>query len=162
MSSDLKTPPRTRLGARLLNLGGRAPKASIWPRLQAWVYRASGGRLGGTFFGGGRIMVLETVGRKSGQLRRTPVMRVECDGALVVIPANGGNDRTPAWWLNLRAAGEGWVIYRGRRTRVVPRVAEGDERARLWELFCAAYPLGADYPKFTARRLPVVVLEPVA
>jgi deazaflavin-dependent oxidoreductase (nitroreductase family) len=104
-------------------------------------------------------MVLETVGRRTGQRRFTPVMRVEAEDGFLVIPANGGSDRIPAWWLNLEAAGEGWLIFRGARTRVTPRVAEGAERIQLWDRFVSAYPLGANYPQFTSRRLPIVVLQ---
>jgi deazaflavin-dependent oxidoreductase (nitroreductase family) len=76
------------------------------------------------------------------------------------VPSNAGSDRTPAWWLNLRDAGEGWVVYRGKRRRVRPRVTEGAERERLWKRFTEVYPGLDDYATYTDREWPVVLLEP--
>jgi deazaflavin-dependent oxidoreductase (nitroreductase family) len=71
-----------------------------------------------------------------------------------------GGPRVPAWWLNLEAAGHGVVSIRGERRRVRPRVATGEERLELWRRFARMYPALDDYPRFTERELPVVVLEP--
>jgi deazaflavin-dependent oxidoreductase (nitroreductase family) len=81
---------------------------------------------------------------------------------MVVIPSNGGSDRTPAWWLNLRASGEGWVIDGRRRFKVRPRVAEGDEREDLWRRFVEFNPLSEQYQSLARRQPPIVVLEEVA
>ena len=146
--------------SRLLNLGGRLPLASHWSRFHAAAYRLTGGRFIPKWFGG-PVMVIETVGRKSGRVRRAPVIRVEHGDDLLVIPANAGNHRPPAWWLNLRAAGEACVIHKGRRQRVRARVAKGEERSRLWSHYAETYPGVDDYTGYTKRELPVVVLEPV-
>jgi deazaflavin-dependent oxidoreductase (nitroreductase family) len=145
--------------SRWLNLGTRSGLSTWWTRVHAELYRRSGGRVLSRWFGG-PVMVLETVGRRSGQLRRTPVIRVEHDDGFIVVPSNAGSDRTPAWWLNLQAAGEGWVVHGRRRRRVRPRVAEGTEREELWRRFAAVYPGVDDYRGFTDREWPVVVLEP--
>ncbi len=146
--------------SRLLNVGAKSPLATPWTRLHAELYRRTGGRLLARWFGG-PVMVLEVVGRRSGELRRVPVMRVQHGDRYVVIPSNAGSDKTPAWWLNLRAAGEGWVVHGRRRVRVRPRVTEGAERAEMWERFAEVYPGIDDYTTFTDREWPVVVLEPV-
>jgi len=148
-----------RPSSRLLNLGARSPLASLWTRAHAALYRRTGGRVLGRWFGG-PVLVLEVVGRKSGRVRRTPLVRVEDGENLVVIPANAGSDKMPAWWLNLRDAGEGWAIRGRRRDRVRPRVTEGAERERLLRLFVSVYPAMEDYAAFTNRDWPVVVLEP--
>ncbi len=145
--------------ARLLNFGSKSPLATAWTRLHAALYRRSRGRLLGRWFGG-PVMVLEVRGRKSGQLRQTPVIRVEDGERLIVIPSNAGSDKTPAWWLNLRDTGECWVVRDGRRRRFVPRVTEGAERDAMRERFAAVYPGIRDYETFTDRDWPVVVLEP--
>jgi F420H(2)-dependent quinone reductase len=80
---------------------------------------------------------------------------------LVVMAANAGAPRAPAWYLNLRAAGEAVVVRAGERTCVRPRVAEGAERARLWNQFARVYPPVDEYRRLTARELPLIVLEPL-
>lgn len=125
----------------------------------ARVLRASGGRRMSRWFGA-PVLVLETVGRRTGEPRATPVLYLRDPAGLVVVAANGGADRVPAWWHNLRAAGQARVLVGGERREVVPRVAEGEERQRLWRAFAAMYPSLNDYLALTDRELPVVVLEP--
>lgn len=134
--------------------------ARLSSRLHARIYKASRGRLGARWFGA-PVMALETVGRKSGKPRSTPVLCLPEGDGFVVVAANAGSDRTPAWWLNLRAAGEGVAVVRGVRHSVRPRVAEGGERERLWRAFVQMYPQAEDYTRFTEREFPVVVLEKV-
>lgn len=88
-----------------------------------------------------------------------PILYARLDGTPVVTAANAGAERHPAWWLNLRAAGEATMDIRGRRSLVVPRELEGEERERAWSALVTAYPAAEHYPSFTARRLPVVALE---
>lgn len=128
-------------------------------RRHAAVLRASDGRRMGRWFGA-PVLVLETTGRRSGERRSTPLIYLEDEAGLVVIAANGGADRVPSWWLNLRAAGRAAVRVGGERRDVMPREAHGSERDRLWRAFAAMYPSLDDYPAMTDRRLPVVVLEP--
>jgi F420H(2)-dependent quinone reductase len=80
--------------------------------------------------------------------------------ALIVLAANAGADRTPAWWLNLREAGAGQVVVGRRRMRVRPRLLAGPERDRLWRAFVEMYPLAEHYTRFTDRKLPLIALEP--
>ena len=155
------------LSRRLAALGGRLSNSTAATRraqrrlggLHARLYRRSGGRLGRRYFGA-PVMVLETVGRRSGTPRSTPVIYLADGHGLVVVPANGGADREPAWWLNLRAAGSAVAVIGGERRRVRPRIAHGEERERLWRRFASMYPAVDDYGGFTDRELPVVVLEP--
>jgi deazaflavin-dependent oxidoreductase (nitroreductase family) len=128
-------------------------------RLHARLYRISGGRLGSHWFARAPVMVLETVGRRSGQRRATPVLYLRDGDALVVLAANAGADRTPAWWLNLRDAGVGEVVVGRRRMRVRPRLLAGAERDRLWRAFVEMYPQAEHYAQFTDRALPLIALE---
>jgi deazaflavin-dependent oxidoreductase (nitroreductase family) len=130
-------------------------------RLHARLYRLSGGRVLPRWFAGAPVMVLETVGRRSGQKRTTPVLYLRDGDALVVLAANAGADRTPAWWLNLWHAGEADAIIGAARTRVRPHVLAGAERDRLWRAFVEMYPQAEHYERFTDRMLPLIVLEPV-
>jgi len=125
------------------------------------LYRVSGGRLGRKLQGV-PILLLDHVGRKSGKRRTTPLMYLDDGEDVVIVGSRGGSDHTPAWWLNLRDAGEGEVQVGGERRRVRPRLAEGEERARLWPRLVALYPNYDLYRTRTEREIPVIVLEPTA
>jgi F420H(2)-dependent quinone reductase len=129
-------------------------------RLHARLYRVSGGRFLPRWFAGAPVMVLETLGRRSGQKRATPVLYLRDGDALVVLAANAGADRTPAWWLNLLEAGTGEVIVGRHRMRVRPRLLAGAERDRVWRAFVDMYPQAEHYTRFTDRELPLIALEP--
>jgi deazaflavin-dependent oxidoreductase (nitroreductase family) len=129
-------------------------------RLHARLYRLSGGRFLPRWFAGAPVMVLETVGRRSGRKRATPVLYLRDGDALVVLAANAGADRTPAWWLNLREAGAGDVLVGRHRMRVRPRLLAGAERDRVWQAFIAMYPQAEYYTRFTDREFPLIALEP--
>jgi F420H(2)-dependent quinone reductase len=146
--------------ARLTHGGARWRRSSAaWSRLHARLFRLSGGRLLPRWFGA-PVVVLETVGRRSGKPRATPVIRAKLDSSYVVMPSNAGSDRTPAWWLNLEAAGEATVIDGRQRVRVRPRILGGNERKRGWEALLAAYPAAQEYLRFTDRKMPLVALDP--
>ena len=129
-------------------------------RLHARLYRASGGRVLPRWFAGAPVLILETIGRRSGHKRATPVLYLRDGNAFIVLAANAGADRTPAWWLNLRAAGVGEVVVGPRRMRVRPRLLSGTERDRLWRAFVDMYPQAEHYTRFTDRELPLIALEP--
>lgn len=129
-------------------------------RMHAWVYRITGGRVGRRWFARAPVLVLETVGRRSGEKRYTPVLFLRDGDALVVMAANAGASRTPAWWLNLRHAGRGVVHIGSDRRPVRPREVGGAERDRLWAAFVEMYPQAAHYRRFTDRDLPLIALEP--
>jgi F420H(2)-dependent quinone reductase len=143
---------------RITNSGAKLPLATLWTRLHARLYRRTGGRFLPRWFGG-PVMVLETVGRKTGRARATPLIYLRDGDALVVLAANAGSHKTPAWWLNLEAAGSGEVVMGRRRWRVRSRLADPQERERLWPRLVKLYPPNEDYVGFTERELPVVILE---
>ena len=148
--------------ARLQNLGGRIPYfGSAVPRLHARLYKRLGGRFVGRWFGG-PVAVLETTGRKSGQTRATPVIHAWDGDDIVVVPANAGNARVPAWWLNLQADPRAVVVIGGERRRVRARETFGEERERRRRVYKRVYPKVDDYVALTGRDFPVVVLEPDA
>ena len=141
-------------------MASTGPIGRLGSRLHSLLYTASGGRLGGRWFGA-PVMALETVGRRTGKPHSTAVLCIRDGDDFVVVPSNAGAARVPAWWLNLEAAGEGTAVVRGERIRVRPRVAQGEERDRLWNLFVARYPQAQEYTRFTDRDFPVVVLKRV-
>ena len=123
------------------------------------VFRLTRGRLMKRWFGS-PVLVIETLGRRTGRRRRTTVTYCPAEGGYVVAPINAGSDRTPAWWLNLREARNATILVGGRRLDVRAREAAGDERERLWEAYARQAPILRDFRDFTDRDVPVVVLEP--
>ena len=142
---------------RLARLG---PVARLFTRLHAVAYRASGGRFMPRWAEGMPVMALTTTGRKSGRPRSTPVIYVEDGEALVVMPSNAGNDRTPSWWLNLQANPDAEVQIGRRQRRVRARRATPEEAERLWPRMREKYSGFEAYQGFTEREQPIVLLEP--
>lgn len=127
--------------------------------LHRFVYRASGGRLGQRL-GRRDMLLLTSVGRRSGRERTVPLLYVGDGERLVVVASNAGDERAPAWWRNLQVHPEARVQV-GTRTRAVrARRASVEEAARLWPLLEASYASYAAYRRRTRREIPVVLLEP--
>jgi deazaflavin-dependent oxidoreductase (nitroreductase family) len=128
-------------------------------RVHRFLLRISGGRVGRRV-GGMDVLELTTVGRRTGEPRTVALYTVEDGGRAVDAASHVGAARHPVWWLTLRSNPAAVVRRHGRRTSVRARVAEGDERQRLWAALVAANPDYAEYAERTTRRIPVVVLEP--
>lgn len=126
------------------------------------IYRATGGRVGGRL-AGLPVLLLETIGRKSGLRRENALTYLphpfpDGDG-FVVIASVLGEPRHPSWYLNLRADPKVAVAVGRDRIAVVARDAEGEERAAIWDDLIEQSPDYARYRSRTERRIPVVVLE---
>jgi len=106
-------------------------------------------------------LILTTRGRRSGQPQSLPLIFGEYGKDYVIIASKGGAPAHPAWYLNLVAHPEVGLQIREKRLRARARVAEGEERARLWKSMNAIYPPYDRYQQRTAREIPVVVLEPL-
>jgi deazaflavin-dependent oxidoreductase (nitroreductase family) len=128
-------------------------------KLNVPVYRATRGRLFGRI-GRAPVLLLTTTGRRSGKVRTAPVLYLADGERLVVIGSNAGNERPPAWALNLRANPEAEVQVRGTRRKVRARLAEGDERDELWRRMNEQYAGFDHYRARTGRDIDLVVLEP--
>ena len=130
-------------------------------KLNVPLYRLSGGRIGGKV-GKAPVLLLTTTGRKSGQERTAPIVYLADDERMVLIDTNAGNERLPAWSLNLSAKPEAEVELRRKRQKVQARVAEGEERATLWSKHIDQF-AGFDFYITKLDRTPSVwVLEPIA
>lgn len=130
----------------------------IWS-LHRFLYRASGGRIGGRVVGL-PVLMLTTTGRKSGAPRTSVLTYLPKGRAAVVFASNAGEPRHPAWWLNLVADPRATVQIGREVVPMIAREADGEERTRLWDEIVRAYDGYAEYEKRTTRRIPVVVLEP--
>lgn len=130
----------------------------ITTRIHAFLYRLSGGLLGGAVIGL-RILLLTSQGRKTGSRRTTPLGYFMDGDDYVIIASNSGQDRHPGWYLNLQAHPEA-SIQVGRQTiRVNAETAGPADRGRLWTLLLQKAPGYRFYERRTRREIPVVVLH---
>lgn len=140
--------------------GEYEPSTSDWARENAEQYMASGGTEG-TELNGRPVVLLTTVGAKSGKLRKTPLMRVENNGEYAVVASLGGAPKHPVWYHNVKKNPR-VELQDGPVTRDYDaREVFGEEKAEWWERAVEAYPDYADYQKKTDREIPVFVLTPV-
>lgn len=128
-------------------------------RLHTAIFRLTGGAIGGRMVNND-MLLLTTVGRRTGRAHTVPLLYLEDGRRLVVIASWGGRDDDPDWHRNLLANPSVTVRVKGRERRVIARVADGRERAEWWPRIMAAYDGYATYQARTARVIPVVFLEP--
>jgi deazaflavin-dependent oxidoreductase (nitroreductase family) len=121
-------------------------------------FRANAGKVGGPFEGA-PMLLLHTIGAKTGKERVHPLVYQADGDDLVVFASNGGADRDPTWFANLTAHPDTSIELGADVVPVRARVAGGDERERLWSRQKELMPGFADYETKTARQIPVVVLE---
>jgi len=131
----------------------------IFIGLNVWVYRLSGGRVMGRM-GAAPILLLTTIGRKSGKRRTVPLLYIEDGGRFVIVASYAGAPRHPVWFLNLEAHPQVELQVRSRRFPGTARRASAEEKAQLWPRLVAIYPAYADYQKRTTRDIPVVIVSP--
>jgi deazaflavin-dependent oxidoreductase (nitroreductase family) len=138
--------------------GEYEPSTSEWARRQAELFEASGGSEG-NLLQGRPIILLTSVGARSGRLRKTPLMRVEHDGAYAVVASLGGAPRHPVWYFNLVKQPHVELQDGAVKRDYLAREVTGEEKAAWWERAVAAWPAYADYQRKTEREIPVFVLE---
>ena len=140
--------------------GEYAPSTSDWARKQAELYESTDGAKGNTIMGR-PIIVLHTLGAKSGKIRKTPLMRVEHDGEYLVVASAGGAPNNPDWYHNIVDAPLVELQDGAVRKDYTPRELDGDERALWWDRAVEAYPPYAEYQTKTDRLIPIFLLTPV-
>lgn len=138
------------------------PEATDWNSKIIEEFRATGGKVGGQFEGA-PLLLLHTVGAKTGQERVNPVMYLPLgDGRVAVFASKAGAPTNPDWYHNLLANPHVRAEIGTETAGFTARVAEGGERERIWTEQKSAWPGFADYETKTARQIPVVILEPAS
>ncbi len=135
------------------------PSPSKWVRDQVETIESSGGTEG-TTMRGMPVIIVYTVGAKSGKLRKVPLMRVEHDGAYAAVASLGGAPKHPVWYYNVKADPKVEVRDGESVFQLTAREVTGDEKALWWDRAVAAFADYADYQKKTDRVIPLFVLEP--
>ena len=144
-------------------MGEYVPSPSAWVAEQVELYESSGGKKGTTLMDTGLpVIIVTNRGRKTGAIRKTPLMRVADGKNYVLVASQGGAPKNPFWYYNLKADPNVEIrdeaeVYQMR----VREVVDADERTRLWKLAVQAYPPYQDYQEKTDRVIPVLVAEPV-
>jgi deazaflavin-dependent oxidoreductase (nitroreductase family) len=121
--------------------------------------RRTGGRFAGRLLGAD-VLVLRTIGRRSGQPRDAPMFFVPHGDGFAVVASNAASTRTPAWWFNLQDHPDVDALVRGHTYPVRARAATEQEVAELWPQLVELYSGYEHYKSIAKRELPVVVLEP--
>jgi deazaflavin-dependent oxidoreductase (nitroreductase family) len=142
--------------------GEYEPSPAQWVRDQVELYESSGGKEGNTLRETGLpVIVVTTVGVKSGKIRKIPLMRVEHDGQYALVASKGGAPAHPVWYYNLKDNKGPIEIQDGPAPAEFDvREVSGDERATWWERAVAAFPPYAEYQAKTDRQIPVFVASP--
>lgn len=139
--------------------GDYAPSTAEWARKQAEEYEATEGAEAADLKGR-PIIVLTSVGAKTGKLRKTALMRVEHDGVYAVVASKGGAPQHPVWYWNLKKNPRVELQDGAVKKDYIAREVSGDERAAWWERAVATWPDYQVYTTRTDRVIPVFVLEP--
>ncbi|MCW2792972.1 MAG: hypothetical protein JWO76_2070 [Nocardioides sp.] len=140
--------------------GTYVPSKTEWVRDNVAEYEATNGEKGYEL-NGFPVVVITSVGAKSGNLRKNPVMRVERDGTYVAIASKGGADEHPEWYHNFVANPEVELQDKAEKHTYRARRVEGEERADWWQYAVETWPTYGEYQKKTEREIPVFVLERV-
>ena len=140
--------------------GEYEPSTSEWARKQAELFEATDGQEANTLRGR-PIIVLTSVGAKSGKLRKNALMRVEHDGDYAVVASKGGDPKPPVWYYNLKANPHVELQDGAVKKDYTARELSGDERSLWWDRAVQTWPDYANYQTKTDRQIQVFVLEPM-
>ncbi|WP_101832410.1 nitroreductase family deazaflavin-dependent oxidoreductase [Frankia canadensis] len=139
--------------------GEYEPSPAEWARKQVEEFESSGGTQGTTLHGR-PVIILTTRGAKSGKIRKSPLMRVEHEGAYAIVASLGGAPKHPVWYHNVVADPRVELQDGPVRKDYLAREVTGEEKALWWSRAVTAYPDYDDYQRKTDRQIPVFVLEP--
>jgi deazaflavin-dependent oxidoreductase (nitroreductase family) len=138
--------------------GEYEPSTAAWARNQTELYEATNGEKGGDLRGR-PVIVLTSVGAKTGKLRKTALMRVEHEGVYAVVASLGGAPKNPVWYYNLKKNLHVELQDGATKRDYTAREVTGDEKALWWQRAIQTWPDYANYQAKTDRQIPVFVLE---
>jgi F420H(2)-dependent quinone reductase len=131
----------------------------IFSSVHVFLYKLTGGKIGGKMWGA-PVLLLTTIGRKTGRKRTTPVLYLKDGNRIALVASNGGRDRDPSWWNNLRHNPLAEVQIKRENWTARAEKASSFEKPRLWSMLTKMYPSYDEYQRKTKREIPVVVLTP--
>jgi F420H(2)-dependent quinone reductase len=128
-------------------------------RANTWIYKRSNGKLGGRIQNS-PIALLTTTGRKTGEPRVSPLLYIREGDRVILVASQGGRDKHPLWYLNLKAEPKVSVQIKNEVLQLRARDATAGERDEYWPKLAAMYPTLNDYQSWTDRVIPIVVCDP--
>jgi deazaflavin-dependent oxidoreductase (nitroreductase family) len=129
-------------------------------RINAFFLRLTNGRVGSKL-GSQTILLLETIGRKSGQSRVIPIAYFFHEGSYLIVESNWGKAKHADWYLNLKKNPRATLTVKGKTIRTEAHDAQGEEYIRLWKFATDRHPPYLHHQELTQRRIPVVVFQPI-
>ncbi len=127
--------------------------------INTWLLRLSRGRIGSKL-GTQTILILHTIGRKSGQDRAVPIAYFTYEGGTLIVASNWGKDTQANWYLNLKKEPHAKLEINGQLISVISREAQGEEYDHLWQFVTERHPPYLEYQKMTTRHIPIMIFEP--
>jgi deazaflavin-dependent oxidoreductase (nitroreductase family) len=141
--------------------GEYVPSSEKWVRGQVELYESSGGTRGTTLRDTGLpVVIVTSLGARSGKIRKTPLMRVEHDGRYLLVASQGGAPKHPTWYFNLKNHPVVELQDGPVKQEMTVRELNGEEKATWWERAVEAFPNYAEYQRRTDREIPVFLAEP--
>lgn len=131
----------------------------LFMKVQVLVFRMTHGK-GMAFMRGMPILLLNSIGRKTGKHRTTPLMYLRDGDNFVIIASNNGRDKHPSWYYNIKNSDQVELEIPGKRIKASPAVASEAEKEKLWSRLIAMAPFYEGYRKSTNRSIPLIVLRP--
>jgi deazaflavin-dependent oxidoreductase (nitroreductase family) len=147
--------PFTPVEEKIVHVGSK-----VLTRTTNWVYRVSGGKIGGRWLRGAPVMLLTTIGRKSNLPRTVPVLYLRDGENVIIVASKAGVSQHPVWYRNLEANPEVEIEIGREKRKMTSRRATDEEKAALWPRLVAMYRDYDDYQARTKRDIPVVILSP--
>ena len=129
--------------------------------INAFLIRFTHGRIGSKL-GTQTILILNTVGRRSGQPRSLPIAYFFYEGKYLIVESNWGKDNHADWYFNLQKQPQASIEVNGRTIKINASFADGQEYTRLWEYVTMKHPPYLEYQKMTERKIPIAVLQPLS
>ena len=140
--------------------GEYVPSPRDFPREQVEQYERSDGQEGGTR-NGYPVIIVTSIGAKSGAIRKTPLIRVEKDGCYAAVASIGGAPTNPAWYFNLLANPVVELQDKADKREYAATELEGDELEEWWDRSIAVFPPYGEYRRTSTRTIPIFLLRPL-
>lgn len=158
----MANPPRPLNAKQVERLNAPSTGTAIkWmSRAQTWLFKKSGGKLANKFLRGAEVGILTTTGRKTGELRDSPLLFLQDGNRIVLVASQGGRATNPMWYLNLKANPNISFQTKNEKLNLVARDATDAERDEYWPKLDAMYADFANYRSYTDRKIPIVICDP--
>ena len=156
----LRSTPMAKPAPRGLNSPRTTTIIKWMSRAQTFLYKKTGGKLGGTFLQGAPVALLTTTGRKTGEPRVSPLLYLRVGNRVVLVASKGGSATNPMWYLNLKANPAVSVQIKDEVLHLTARDATEAERAQYWPRLTEMYTSFDDYQSWTDRVIPIVICDP--